>query len=269
MQFWMILNNPEMAVYCIENGLDRVFIDLEKLDKEKRQGHLDTWKSSHVEEDISLLRPLIPKGKLLVRLNKWNVNSEKEIELALKKGADFLMLPMITEFTEIESFSSAVSQQVPVIPLIETPQSLEMLSKIIKIKGIGETYIGLNDLTISLGLKFIFQPLMLNMIEKASEILNSEDMPWGFGGIARIKEGKIPAEILLGEHVRLGSSRIILSRTFHRNSQNLDQLLKNIDFPLEINKLKEAEKLWRNSNNSELLANLNKIKKLISNVVNS
>ena len=39
-------------------------------------------------------------------------------------------------------------------------------------------------------------------------------MPFGFGGIARIGEGDLPSDHILGEHVRLGSTSVILSRTF-------------------------------------------------------
>jgi len=264
----MILNNPEMAVYCINNGLDRVFIDLEKLGKKERQSHLDSWKSFHSEDDISIIRPLIPKGKLLVRLNRWNENSEDEISLALEKGADYLMLPMITKFDELNSFCIAVSKEVPVIPLIETPESLNILPDLIKIKGVEEIYIGLNDLSISLGYSFMFQPLLYNMLDKASQLLNANNIPWGFGGIARTKEGKIPAEILLGEHVRLGSSRVILSRTFHRNSHTLKDLKGNMNFNSEIKKLKKEELYWKNSDYSDLSANSKKIKNLISDVLN-
>ncbi|MDE0564737.1 hypothetical protein [Exiguobacterium sp. B2(2022)] len=39
-------------------------------------------------------------------------------------------------------------------------------------------------------------------------------IPYGFGGIARIGEGRVPAERIIPEHVRLGSSCVILSRSF-------------------------------------------------------
>lgn len=39
-------------------------------------------------------------------------------------------------------------------------------------------------------------------------------IPFGFGGIARIGEGDLPSDYILGEHVRLGSTSVILSRTF-------------------------------------------------------
>ena len=39
-------------------------------------------------------------------------------------------------------------------------------------------------------------------------------VPYGFGGIAAIGTGTLPAETVLKEHYRLGSSSVILSRSF-------------------------------------------------------
>ena len=38
MKFLMITNNPKIVKYIINNGVDRLFIDLEKLGKNIRQG---------------------------------------------------------------------------------------------------------------------------------------------------------------------------------------------------------------------------------------
>jgi len=255
MEFWMIQNNPEIASYCLENGVDRIFIDLEKLDKEKRQGHLNTWKSNHVMDDIDKIRGVVPTGKLLVRLNKWNKNSKNEIFEAIERGADFLMLPMINSLKEIETFCETVNNKVPVIPLIETYKSLKLIPEIINIPGILEIYLGLNDLSISLNYKFCFETLMYGYLEDASRILNENKIPWGFGGIARSNEGILPAEIILGEHVRLGSHKVILSKTFHRNINDLSEFKKIMNFKQEINKLSAIEKYWQNKMPNDLEEN--------------
>ena len=268
MRFWIILNSPELAIYCISNGVDRIFLDLERIGKIKRQGHLNTWITDHKKTDIIKLKNCLPKGKLIVRLNPWNSKSISEIEFAIKNGADFLMLPMIKNYDQISSFSSAVSNQIPIIPLIETRESLDLIPKIIKLEGVKELYIGLNDLRLSLGYKFIFEPLINNLLDKPAEILNTEKIPWGFGGIARIGQGLIPAELIIGEHVRLGSKRLILSRTFHGNAKNLNDFLKNINLKHEIKKIQKVEEIWKNSNPKDLEINRNNIIKAVSNIIN-
>ena len=52
-----------------------IILDLEKIGKFKRQGHLNTWKSDHTMADVVEMRKIVPSGKLIVRLNKWNKNS--------------------------------------------------------------------------------------------------------------------------------------------------------------------------------------------------
>ena len=151
----MITNNPSIGKYVIENGVDKVFIDLEKLGKDSRQGHLDTWKSNHSKDDILSMRKEIKGKKILVRLNPWNNNSINEINIAIDYGADFLMLPMIVEFEDITKFCKVVNSRVPVIPLIETKESLSFLNKIIDLDGVSEIHIGLNDLSLSFGYKFL------------------------------------------------------------------------------------------------------------------
>ncbi len=268
MRFWIILNSPELAIYCLDNGVDRIFLDLEKIGKVERQGHLNTWITDHSRSDIIRLRECLPKGKLIVRLNPWNSKTISEIEFAVNNGADFLMLPMIKSYDQISSFSSAVSNRIPIIPLIETAESLDLIPKIIKLEGVKELYIGLNDLRLSLGYKFIFEPLIYNLFEKPSKILNEENIPWGFGGIARIGEGLIPAELIIGEHVRLGSKRLILSRTFHGKTKDLNEFCQNINLRHEIKKIQEVEKMWKNSNKKDLENNHNNIIKAVSNLIN-
>ena len=40
-------------------------------------------------------------------------------------------------------------------------------------------------------------------------------IPYGFGGIAKLDEGMLPARHIIAEHYRLGSSMAILSRSFY------------------------------------------------------
>ena len=240
MRFMMIVADPEIARYALASGVDRIFVDLERLGKLERQGHRDTWISRHDAADIARLRAVIPERALLVRLNPWHGGSLAEIENAIAAGADQLMLPMFRTLEELAGFCRAVRDRVPVIPLVETPEAMALLPEIARMPGIGEVYIGLNDLHLALGLHFMFEPLANGMLDRAAEILHAAGMPFGFGGIARCGEGLLPAEKVLGEHVRLGSSSVILSRTFHRQASSLEALKGEMDFPGEVVKLRRA-----------------------------
>ena len=51
-------------------------------------------------------------------------------------------------------------------------------------------------------------------VERLCLKLREAGIPYGFGGIARLGDGLLPAEKIIMEHYRLGSTRVILSRTF-------------------------------------------------------
>ena len=77
-------------------------------------------------------------------------------------------------------------------------------------------------------------------------------MPYGFGGIARLGEGDLPAEKVIIEHYRLGSTRAILSRSFCNTDMTTDiEEIENIfkknmkdlrNFEIQMDKETEFEK---------------------------
>jgi len=267
MQFWMIVNEPAIAAHIVEHGVGRIFVDLENLGKQQRQGHLDTWMSPHRPEDITGIRAVVDPGRLLVRLNPWHEGSPAEIDSAIAAGADWLMLPMFRTLHELESFCALVDGRVPVIPLVETAEALGLVSRVARVPGVAEVFIGLNDLRLSLGLKFLFEPLVNGILDQAGHQLNELGIPWGFGGLARYGEGLLPAELILGEHRRLGSSRVILSRTFHRMATSLEALQTEMDFGSEVRKLRDAEEHWQTASPAELTANHQQVREIIDRIV--
>lgn len=267
MQYWMIVNQPAIARHIVDRGVGRVFIDLETIGKQERQGHLDTWKSGHHPNDVAAVRAAVDPGQLLVRLNPWHPESPAEINHAIASGADWLMLPMFRTLDELQRFCAVVDGRVPVIPLVETAAALELVSELATIPGVAEIFIGLNDLRLSLGLRFLFEPLVNGILDTVARQLNQCGMPWGFGGLARHGEGALPAELILGEHSRLGSSRVILSRTFHRMATTLDALQAEMDFAAEIARLRAADLYWRTATPAELAANHARVKAIIDRIV--
>jgi hypothetical protein len=79
---------------------------------------------------------------------------------------------------------------------------------------IDEIYVGLNDLSLGYGMKFMFQLLADGTVERLCNAFRDKGIPYGFGGIAAIGQGLLPAERVIAEHYRLGSECVILSRSF-------------------------------------------------------
>jgi 2-keto-3-deoxy-L-rhamnonate aldolase RhmA len=239
-KFMLITNVPELAEHAESCGIGRIFIDLEQNGKQERQGHLDTLISQHSLLDIPKVKAALSKTELLVRLNPLYEGTGQEIDEAIAAGADFLMLPMFRTVDEIERFTTLVDGRAGVIPLVETYDAAEVMEAIVCVPGVTEIYIGLNDLHLDMQLKFMFEPLANGLVEHLAEIIKGAGLPFGFGGIARVGEGIIPGELVLGEHLRLGSSSVILSRTFHRKSEDASAVEVNSTLKQELQKLVAA-----------------------------
>ena len=266
LRLMMIVNQPDIARYIAANGVDRIFVDLESLGKLERQGHRDTLISRHTFDDIIQVRRAVPHAPLLVRLNPWNKGSPSEIDESIERGADMLMLPMFRKHEEVSSFCRCVRSRVPVIPLVETPEAVAEINTIARIDGVREMYIGLNDLHIAMGTRFMFEPLANGLLDRVADTLQTVGMPFGFGGIARIGEGLLPAECIVGEHVRLGSSSAILSRTFHRQASTLSEVLQSMDFAAEIAKIRVAEHLFEAGGERALSLNHAEVVRIIARI---
>jgi 2-keto-3-deoxy-L-rhamnonate aldolase RhmA len=241
LKLMLICNDPDLARFAVDCGVDRIFVDLEVLGKEARQGHRDTVISHHSIADVSRVRKAVPNAELLVRLNPLHAGSVDEVEQVLSAGANLLMLPMFRRTAELKKFAAHVAGRAGIIPLVETLEAVGRLSDIVKVPGVSEIYIGLNDLHIELGQTFIFESLANGTLDRITRVIRNAGIPFGFGGIARMGEGLLHAEMVLGEHLRLGSSSVILSRTFHRHGTGKSELIDQQEFKAEISKLREKE----------------------------
>ena len=258
----MILDNDieNIKIYD-KSGIDRIFIDLEINGKKERQGHLDTVISSHNLEDIKKIKPILKNSKLLVRVNPIHENSRAEISKVINNGADIVMLPMFKTVTEVKTFIKHVGNKARTCLLLETSEALVRIDDILEIDGIDEVHIGLNDLHLSLGLDFMFELMGSNLVEYITKKIKSKNIPFGVGGVARMTEGMLKGNIIIKEHVRLGSSMVILSRTFKRNLE----LDKNI-IRKELKALNLVEKSAKNLTDEELQANKLLLKKLAKDI---
>jgi hypothetical protein len=254
-KFLFITNSPDLASYALSSGVDRIFLDLEILGKQARQGHLDTLISRHSFDDVVKLRAIVPEGRLLVRVNPVNKNTEAEVDRLIRVGVDILMLPMFHSPKEVERFCLAVAGRTRICLLAETVGAMRTLAQCVRVPGVDEVHIGLNDFHLELGLRFMFETLADGFVDEMAQILQFEGIPFGIGGVARAGEGLLPAELLLGEHARLGSTGAILSRTFHRQASSLEEIRKQMDFPDEIAKLRRAYNSFSTATRQKLNAN--------------
>ena len=267
MNLMILAADPQSAIEAQNAGVDRIFYDLEWIGKAERQHGRNTVKSNNNIDDIPAVREVLNESELLVRTNPIHAYSKEEVEKAIAYGADVLMLPMVMDQHDVEQYVEMVAGRAKVCIMIETAAAMARLDKILAIPGVDELFIGLNDLHISMGLTFMFELLSDGLVEYIAQKCNKVGMPFGFGGIARIGEGDLPSDNILGEHVRLGSTSVILSRTF-KGVVGVDKNARKIDLSEEVlkvrNRMEEINK-WTVEQHAE---NRKKIADAVDFVVN-
>ena len=209
-----ITNDPEIAAIAETAGVDRIFVDMEYLGKAQRQGGMNTVQSHHTVGDVQRIRSVLQRSQLLVRCNPIHEESPAEIEGILSAGADLIMLPYFKTVREVQKFTELVRGRVRTVLLLETPEAAAQIEGILAVDGIDEVHIGLNDLSLGYGKKFMFELLTDGTVEQLCLACKRRGIPYGFGGIASLGKGLLPAEYVIREHYRLGSRAAILSRSF-------------------------------------------------------
>lgn len=262
-----ITNDPKVALIAEKYGVDRIWIDLETIGKEERQKNMDTVKSEHEIEDIKKIKPLLSKSEMLVRVNQWNENSIEEINDVIKAGADIVMLPMWKNVNTVERFLKCVNGRTKTTLLLETKEAVECIDEVLEMGGFDEIHIGLNDLHLSYGMTFMFELLSDGIVETLCNKFKKKGIPYGFGGIAKIGEGMLPAEKIIMEHYRLGSTRAILSRSFCNDARikSYDEISRVFD--INMKNLINFQNRVLNYSEIDFNRNREEIKDIVENIV--
>lgn len=215
-----ITNNPITAQIAQEAGVDRIWIDMEYIGKDERQGGMDTVKNHHTIDDIKKMRPIVTNAELMVRVNPLHTatddyyGSEDEINQSIEAGADVIMLPMFKTADDVKRFVSYVDGGAKVQLLVETAEAAAKIDSILEVPGVDEIHIGLNDLHLAMHKAFMFELICDDTVASLCKKMKAKGIKYGFGGIARVGYGMLPAEYIIAEHYHLGSTAAILSRGF-------------------------------------------------------
>ncbi|MCD7813602.1 MAG: aldolase/citrate lyase family protein [Lachnospiraceae bacterium] len=271
-----ITNSPQVAEIAQDAGVNRLFVDMEYIGKEDRQAGMNTVKSHHTFSDIENIKNVTASGssELLVRVNPIHVatskysSSKEEIETAIACGADILMLPMYRSRDEVDQFLSIVNGKVKTMLLLETKEACESAEEIVKAGGFDELHIGLNDLHLAYHLNFMFELLADGTVDRLAMLMQEYNIRFGFGGIARVGYGTLPAEYIIREHYRIGSQAAILSRSFCNANivTDMDEL-KEV-FKKGIMDIRACEKSAESMTEEELLKNHVVVTELVNDIKN-
>lgn len=214
----LITNETGFARRAEAAGIDRIMIDLERMGKGVRQAGRQLFLSNHVREDISRLRDALGHASILVRINPWHAQTRDEIDDAIARGAGIIMLPMVRHIDDAQRFRDMVAGRARTSLLIETRAALEQADDLTSVSGLDEIHIGLNDLSIEMGRKVIFELLSERLLDRIAAASHRAGILFGFGGVTCASAMPLPVrpELILAEQARLRSNAGWLGRSFRR-----------------------------------------------------
>lgn len=265
-----ITNSPEVASIADGAGVDRIFIDLEQYGKEKRQKNWDSVKSKHSISDIPKVKSAVKNAQIFVRTDPIFDGFSDELEGVLACEPDVVMLPYFKTVREVETFIKAVDGRATTSLLLETGEAAEQIDDIISVGGIDEIHIGLNDLSHSYGKKFLFEELADGTVDRLVERFKADGIKnYGFGGIASLGSGLLPAEMIIPEHYRLGSNCAILSLAFCDVSKvgDIDEIRRIFDEG--VSAIRDYEKKCAAMSEQELSENSAALKQRVEEIVSN
>lgn len=263
-----ITNDPNITEIAENCGVDRIWIDLERRGKKLRQKGMDTVISDHVPSDISAIKDVLSKSDLLVRINPLYDKSREEIKEVIDRGADIVMLPMLKTAYDADRFVKFVNGRARTMLLIETAEAVSNLKEIVRVAGINEIHIGMNDLHLAYGMDFMFELLSNGTIDTICDIVRSVGIPYGFGGIAGLDEGLLPARYIIAEHYRLGSSMVILSRSFCDTWAQKDYKSIKSVFTTGINRIRQYETALETMDDKFYENNRKLVQNIVADIIN-
>ncbi|HSY48856.1 MAG TPA: aldolase/citrate lyase family protein [Thermoanaerobaculia bacterium] len=230
--------SPTLATAADGAGVDRVGVDLEHLGKRERQRGQATWISPHVEGDLDVIRPVLRRARLFARVNPLGSESGREVEAVLGHGAQVLMLPMVADARQAADFVGLVKGRAIVVLLVEHAEGLKRLREIVRMPGVDEVHIGLNDLAISLGLRNRWLALCGDLIADAGAIVREANLRFSLGGIGRAGDNDlpIPSDLIYAEYARTGARGAILARSFFDRGE--------VDLAIEVARARKALDDW-------------------------
>lgn len=207
-------NLPHVGLVAEDAGVDWIFVDLEHRGKLARQSGYNTIVVPHDISDVAVMRRVLTRAKLLVRVNPIGPWSDQEVGDVISAGADIIMLPFFTSADEVSRLIDLVAGRAKVCLLVETMGAISGIDRIVAIPGVDYIHIGLNDIHIERKSNFLFEPFTDGLLVGVAARIRAGGIPFGIGGVARMKEMIPTGETVIAEHFRLGSTGVILSRTF-------------------------------------------------------
>ena len=210
MDLFLFTVEPGWGADVVAAGAAGIVVDWERRGKARRQLGEGTQINADTPEDLARMRAATD-GRLLCRINGFGPWTGGEIDDAVARGADEILLPMVRSTEEVDRTLDAVAGRCGLGILIETQDAVDRTAALAR-RPLSRIYVGLNDLRIDRGATELFRPLVDGTVDAVrAEVAQ----PFGVGGLTLPGCGfPVPSDLLAAELVRLGADFTFLRRSF-------------------------------------------------------
>jgi hypothetical protein len=201
---------PGWGADVVAAGATGIVVDWERRGKARRQLGEGTQINADTPEDLARMRAATD-GRLLCRINGFGPWTAGEIDEAVARGADEILLPMVRSTEEVDRTLDAVAGRCGLGILIETQDAVDRAAALAR-RPLSRIYVGLNDLRIDRRSTELFRPLVDGTVDAVrAEVAQA----FGVGGLTLPGGGfPVPSDLLAAELVRLGADFTFLRRSF-------------------------------------------------------
>lgn len=188
-------------------------VDWERRGKGRRQAGVDTQINADTPHDLAAVRAA-QQGTVLCRVNRWSRWTPAEIDLAVARGADEILLPMVRRPEEVDEALAVVDGRCGLGILVETTEAVRRVDELVQ-RPLNRVYVGLNDLMIDRGGGSLFLALVDGTVDRVAAATAGAGIPFGVAGLTLPEAGRpVPCRLLLGALARAGASFTFLRRSF-------------------------------------------------------
>jgi citrate lyase beta subunit len=202
--------DPRFAADCVEAGAAGVVVDWERRGKARRQAGEGTQINGDTPADLARIRSATD-GRVVCRVNAAGPWTAAEVDLAVRLGADEVLLPMVRRPQDVDRALDAVAGRCGMGILVETQDGVARVDELAA-RPLSRVYLGLNDLRIDRGSSVLFAPLVDGTAER---VRSACSVPFGVAGLTLPDAGwPVPSRLLGGELARIGADYTFLRRSF-------------------------------------------------------
>jgi hypothetical protein len=202
--------DPVWGADVVTAGAAGIVVDWERRGKARRQLGEGTQINADTPADLARMRAATD-GRLLCRINGHGPWTGAEVDEAIARGADEILLPMVRTSEEVDRTLDLVAGRCGLGILIETQDAVDRAAELAR-RPLSRIYVGLNDLRIDRRSGELFRPLVDGTVEG---VRTEVTQPFGVGGLTLPESGfPVPSGLLAAELVRLHADFTFLRRSF-------------------------------------------------------